>query len=73
MHGLLISEMEREEMEYLLKRELEELIFDLEDHRIDKMVKQAMQERYTLLFNFFKRIAPHTECLKYMPRKKKQQ
>lgn len=73
MLGLLINELEREEIEYLIKREMDELLFDLDDHRIDHMVKRAMQERYELLFELFKRIASHKECLKYMPRKKKHQ
>ncbi|WP_028781752.1 hypothetical protein [Thalassobacillus devorans] len=73
MLGLLINELEREEIEYLIKREMDELLFDLDDHRIDHMVKRAMQERYELLFELFKRIASHNECLKYMPRKKKHQ
>ncbi|MFG6117248.1 hypothetical protein ACGTN9_19015 [Halobacillus sp. MO56] len=73
MLGLLINELEREEIEYLIKREMDELLFDLDDHRIDHMVKRAMQERYELLFELFKRIASHSECLKYMPRKKKHQ
>ncbi|SEB19262.1 hypothetical protein SAMN05421743_12577 [Thalassobacillus cyri] len=73
MLGLLINELEREEIEYLIKREMDELLFDLDDHRIDHMVKRAMQERYELLFELFKRIANHKECLKYMPRKKKHQ
>ncbi|GGD03136.1 hypothetical protein GCM10007216_37300 [Thalassobacillus devorans] len=73
MLGLLMNENEREEIEYLIKREMDELLFDLNDHRIDHMVKRAMQERYQLLFELFKRVASHHECLKYMPRKKKQQ
>lgn len=73
MLGLLMNELEREEIEYLIKREMDELLFDLNDHRIDHMVKRAMQERYELLFELFKRIASHNECLKYMPRKKKHQ
>lgn len=73
MLGLLMNELEREEIEYLIKREMDELLFDLNDHRIDHMVKRAMQERHELLFELFKRIASHNECLKYMPRKKKHQ
>ncbi|MFC4559623.1 hypothetical protein ACFO3D_15650 [Virgibacillus kekensis] len=69
MLGLLINEMEAKEMEYLLKRELEELLLDLDDHRIDHLVKRAMKERYRTLFNLLRRVATHEECLKYLPKR----
>lgn len=58
--------MEQKEIEYLLKRELEELLMDLDDHRIDYTVKLAMRERYRTLFQLYRRVAPEHECLKYM-------
>ncbi|CDO03793.1 hypothetical protein BN988_02312 [Oceanobacillus picturae] len=69
MLGLLINEMEQKEVEYLLKRELEELLMDLEDHRIDHKLKPSMGERYQLLFQLFRRVASEKECLKYMPKR----
>lgn len=73
MLGLLVNEMEQKEIEYLLKRELDELLMDLEDHRIDQMVKQAMRERYQTLFQLFRRVASEQECIKYMPRRSEHQ
>lgn len=49
MLGLLISEMEQKEVEYLLRREMDELQMDMEDPRIDQIVKRTMQERYQVL------------------------
>ncbi|QAS52636.1 hypothetical protein [Halobacillus litoralis] len=72
MHGLIIDDQERREIEYLLKREMEEITFDLGDHRIDQGLKGAMEERYEVLFQIFRRFANREECLQYMPRKKKQ-
>lgn len=69
MLGLLINDVEQKEMEYLLKRELEELLMDLEDNRIDNMVKRAMKERYKILFNLFRRVANEQECMKYIPKR----
>ncbi|RDI38966.1 hypothetical protein [Falsibacillus pallidus] len=66
MLGLLIQEKERQEIQYLLKREMDEILFDLKDSRIDHIVKRAMEERYKILFNLFTRVAPHTECVKYI-------
>jgi hypothetical protein len=65
MLGLLINEKEVKEIEYLIKREMDEILFDLRDDRIDQVVKRAMEERYKILFSLFKRVAPAKECLKY--------
>lgn len=67
--GLLVNEREQREIEYVLKRELEELLMDLEDHRIDQKVKQAMVDRYHILFQLFRRVANEQECLKYLLKK----
>ncbi|WP_042460874.1 hypothetical protein [Neobacillus dielmonensis] len=66
MFGLLINEKEVKEMEYLIKRELDEILFDLNDERIDHIVKRAMEERYKILFALFRRVASHQECMKYI-------
>lgn len=71
MLGLLINEMEQKEIEYLIKRELEELLLDLDDQRIDAPLKQAMRERYQKLFRLLLRVASKEECLPYMPAKNK--
>ncbi|MDP4172189.1 MAG: hypothetical protein Q8906_16380 [Bacillota bacterium] len=71
MLGMLINEMETREIQYLIKREMDEILFDLKDERIDQIVKKAMEERYTILFALFKRVASPHDCLKYMRGKKK--
>ncbi|MGG4548450.1 hypothetical protein ABER02_11710 [Rossellomorea marisflavi] len=68
MLGFLIDGREKQEIEYLLKREMDEILFDLKDARIEYIVKRAMDERYAILFSLFRRIASHKECLKYMKR-----
>lgn len=69
MLGLLISLSEQKEIEYLIKRELDEIIFDLDDSRIDSMVKSAMKERYKVLFQLLRRVANEKECMRYMPKR----
>jgi hypothetical protein len=64
--GLLINQKEMKELEYLIKREMEEILFDFQDPRIDHVVKRAMEERYKILFNLYKRVAPSAECIKYI-------
>ncbi|WP_026907650.1 hypothetical protein [Paucisalibacillus globulus] len=69
MLGLMINLTEQKELEYLIKRELDEIIFDLDDSRIDNMVKSAMKERYKILFQLLRRVAAEKECVRYIPRK----
>ncbi|RBW67797.1 hypothetical protein [Bacillus taeanensis] len=66
MLGLLISQQEIKEVEYLLKKEMEELLLDLQDSRINHLVKRALEERYQILFRLFRRFASSKDCLKYM-------
>ncbi|WP_409303807.1 hypothetical protein [Peribacillus sp. SCS-155] len=66
MLGFLINDQEKKEMEYIVKRELDEILFDLQDGRIDALVKRAMEDRYKVLFNIFKRVASSKECMKYI-------
>jgi len=69
MLGFLINDEEQKEMEYLIKRELEELLMDMDDHRIDQMVKTSMKARYQTIFNLYRRIASKEDCMKYMPKR----
>ncbi|WAA09388.1 hypothetical protein [Fervidibacillus albus] len=72
MMGLLISQKESEEMMYLLKKEMDELLYDLKGGRLNPVVKRAMEERYQILFRLFIRLAPPNECAAYVrnrPRK----
>ena len=70
MLGFLVTQSEVRELRYLLKREMEEILYDIQDSRIDRAVKQALEERYHTLFKLFVRIASPNECRKYIyPRK----
>ncbi|MFZ3578131.1 hypothetical protein [Virgibacillus sp. DJP39] len=71
MIGLLVNDMEKMEIEYLVRREMEELLMDLDDHRIDQVIKHSMKERYSLLFKLFQRVASEKDCFKYMPKRSK--
>ena len=64
--GFMLTKEEKKEMEYILKRELEELLFDFEDERIHDVVKKAMEERYKIIFCLFRRVANAEECIRYV-------
>jgi len=68
MLGLLINDKEQKEIEYLLKRELEEILFDLDDQYLDEPLKQTMRERYKLLFQLLCRFGDQQDCVRYMPK-----
>jgi hypothetical protein len=68
MLGLMINEREQKEMAYVLKREMEEILLDLGDERIESNVKDVMRDRYKILFQLFKRVASERECMRYMPK-----
>lgn len=66
MIGLLLNYKEVQEIEYLLKKEMEELLLDLSDPRIDSVVKREMEEEYQLIFTIYRRIASPKDCMKYI-------
>ena len=70
MFGILLSEIEKQEIEYLVKREMDELLYDFEDRRIEGVVKRAMEERYHLLFKLFSKVASPSACSRYARSKK---
>ncbi|KAB7704648.1 hypothetical protein F9802_17195 [Bacillus aerolatus] len=66
MLALLINEEEKREIYYLIKREMDEILFDLGDSRIDESVKRSMKKKYVRLFDLFKRVATEKECMEYL-------
>ncbi|MDG4657905.1 hypothetical protein P6P90_12815 [Ectobacillus antri] len=66
MLGLILTEKEMKEIEYLLKREMDEILFDFEDERIDYVVKRSMEERYAILFQLFSRITAPVDRVQYI-------
>lgn len=70
MMGFLFTARECSEIEYLIRRELEELLLDLGDVRIDEMVKRAMEQRYKVLFKMYSRFVTPKELSKYVRNRK---
>ena len=62
----MLNEIEVKEIEYMIKRELEELLLDLSDPRIDRMIKHAMEEKYHIIFGIYKRLASPKETMQYI-------
>ncbi|MFC0559030.1 hypothetical protein [Halalkalibacter alkalisediminis] len=73
MLGVILNEKEVQEIEYMLKREMEELLLDMSDPRIDEVVKRAMEEKYQIVFKIYKRFVPPKETMKYVLNKRNTQ
>jgi len=65
MIGLLFNDSECKELDYILRKELDELLFDLKDQNLDVLTKTAIESRYHILFRMFARMASPKEISKY--------
>jgi hypothetical protein len=63
--GFLFNERECKELDYVLRKELDEMLFDLNDQRVDSNAKGAIEERYSIVFRMYTRLASSKEISKY--------
>ncbi len=65
MLGILFNDKECKELDYMLRKELDEMLLDLSDRRIDSEIRKAMEYRYRVIFRMYARIASPKELSKY--------
>ncbi|GAC41116.1 hypothetical protein [Paenibacillus popilliae] len=65
MLGFLFNDNECRELGYMLRKELDEMLFDLSDNRLDSDVRQAISRRYRIVFRMYARIASPKDLSKY--------
>ncbi len=65
MLGLLFNERECKELDYVLRKELDEMLFDLKDLRIEGDIKTAIESRYKVIFRMYARLASPKDLSKY--------
>ncbi|BFH35595.1 hypothetical protein [Paenibacillus melissococcoides] len=65
MLGFLFNDNECRELGYMLRKELDEILFDLSDNRLDSEVRQAICRRYRTVFRMYARIASPKDLSKY--------
>ncbi|WNB94047.1 hypothetical protein [Bacillus sp. NEB1478] len=63
---MMLNHLELNEFEYVLKKEMEEIRYDLEDQKLDHIVKLVLEERYQVLYRLFCRFAKPADCRRYM-------
>ncbi|WP_077616057.1 hypothetical protein [Caenibacillus caldisaponilyticus] len=66
MLGALFSDLEVEELSFLIKKEMETLKESLDDPNLHGVVYRAINERYKMLFGLLKRFSSEREYIKYL-------
>ncbi|MFD2672430.1 hypothetical protein [Marinicrinis sediminis] len=66
MLGILFNDKECKELNYLLRKELDEMLYDLRDHRLEKGMKINISSRYKVVFRMYARLATPKELSKYV-------
>lgn len=70
MLGLIFNDRECKEMEYLLRKELDEMLLDLSDTRLDSTLRKVIDDRYQIIFRMFSRFGTPKDLSKYIRNKK---
>lgn len=65
MLGFLFNERECRELDYVLRKELDEMLFDLSDKVIEIDLKTAIEARYKIIFRMYARLASPKEISRY--------
>lgn len=65
MLGFLFNDRECKELDYVLRKELDEMLFDINDKRLDEEIKAAIEARYRTVFRMYARVATPKEISKY--------
>lgn len=71
MLGILFNEKECKELDYVLRKELDEMLMDLNDARLDSEMKAAVANRYKIIFRMYARFASPRELSRYARSSKK--
>ncbi|HEX7055673.1 MAG TPA: hypothetical protein VF260_00550 [Bacilli bacterium] len=65
MLGMIYNDRECRELGFLLRKELDEMLLDLSDYRMNGDVREAIEARYQVIFKMYARVATPKELSKY--------
>ncbi|RXZ82801.1 hypothetical protein EBB07_09945 [Paenibacillaceae bacterium] len=65
MLGFLFNDKECRELDYVLRREMDEMLLHLQDARMEGEIKHAITRRYKIIFRMYARIASPKELSRY--------
>jgi len=66
MLGMLLTDKECKELDYMLRKELDEMLLDLQDTRLDPEVRESIVRRYRVIFRMYARFASPKELSRYV-------
>ncbi|OUM95089.1 MAG: hypothetical protein A9Z00_12695 [Thermobacillus sp. ZCTH02-B1] len=66
MLGMLLTDKECKELDYMLRKELDEMLLDLQDTRLDPEVRESIVQRYRVIFRMYARFASPKELSRYV-------
>lgn len=66
MLGMLFNDRECKELDYVLRKELDEMLLDLGDNRLDGDIRKSIAKRYKVIFRMYARIASPKQLSKYV-------
>ncbi|AOZ93396.1 hypothetical protein [Paenibacillus crassostreae] len=66
MLGMLFNDRECKELDYVIRKELDEMLMDLDDKRLDQDIRQSIAKRYKVVFSMYARFAAPRELSKYV-------
>ncbi|GIP41457.1 hypothetical protein J31TS4_47370 [Paenibacillus sp. J31TS4] len=65
MLGFLFNERECRELDYVLRKELDEMLYELKDQQLHAELKSAIEARYKVIFRMYARLASPKEISRY--------
>ncbi|MFD0716694.1 hypothetical protein [Paenibacillus sp. GCM10027626] len=71
MLGILFNDKECRELDYILRKELDEMQLDLNDSRLDGEIKNAIVSRYRVIFRMYARLASPKDLSRYALNRRK--
>lgn len=65
MIGCVFNDRECREFAYILSKELDDMLLDLKDKRVDNEIKAAIESRYTVIFKMYARFTSKEDTSRY--------
>ncbi len=65
MLGMMFTDKECRELGYMLRKELDEMLMDIGDRKLEGPVREAIVKRYKIVFRIYARMASPRDLSRY--------
>lgn len=65
MLGMIFTDKECRELGYMLRKELDEMLMDIGDRKLEGPVREAIVNRYKIIFRIYARMASPRDLSRY--------